>query len=330
MTDFVNRTVLVTGAGGFIGSHLVERLVREGATVRALIRYNSRNDWGALGWVRAEVTEEVEVVLGDIRDVESVTRAVRGADYVCHLAAQIAIPYSYLNARDFFETNVLGSFNFAQAALDAGVQHVVHTSSSEVYGSAQFVPITEDHPLHPQSPYAASKVGADVLMDSYHRTYGLPVTVLRPFNTFGPRQSARAVIPTIISQALAGGAVRLGSLSPRRDLTYIEDTVEGFVAALSTPDTIGRTLQLGTGIDVSVGEIVDIVSDLVGRPLEVQQDPDRVRPNNSEVARLLSNPQRALEVMGWAPRIDVREGLRRTMSYIAEHAGRYRTDQYVI
>jgi NAD dependent epimerase/dehydratase len=330
VTAFGDRTVLVTGAGGFIGSHLVERLVREGAIVRALIRYNSRNDWGALGWVPSEVTREVEVVLGDIRDIESVTRAVRGADYVCHLAAQIAIPYSYINARDFFETNVLGSLNFAQAALDTGVEHFIHTSTSEVYGTAQFVPITEDHPLHPQSPYAASKVGADMLMDSYHRTYGLPVTVLRPFNTYGPRQSARAVIPTIISQALAGGAVRLGSLSPRRDLTYVEDTVDGFVTALSAPDTIGRTLQLGTGIDISVGEIVNIVSELVGGPLDVEQDPDRIRPNSSEVARLLSSPQRALEAMGWAPRIDVREGLRRTMSYIAEHAERYRTDEYVI
>ena len=328
MTAFINTAVLVTGAGGFIGSHLVERLVREGARVRALIRYNSRNDWGALSWVSPEVTDDVEVLVGDVRDVESVTRAVRGADYVCHLAAQIAIPYSYLNPRDFFATNVLGSLNLAQAGLDAEVKRIVHTSTSEVYGSAQFVPITEDHPLHPQSPYAASKVGADVLMESYHRTYGLPVTVLRPFNTFGPRQSARAVIPTIISQALAGGIVRLGSLTPRRDLTYVEDTVEGYLAALRAPNTIGRTLQLGTGVDVTVGEIVDIVGDLVGRPLEVEQDPERIRPDNSEVTRLLSNPQRAEEAMGWTPRVDIREGLRRTMRYIAEHAERYRTDQY--
>ncbi len=330
MTEIANSTVLVTGAGGFIGSHLVERFVRVGAHVRALIRYNSRNDWGALGWVPTEVVDDVEVVLGDIRDIESVARATQGADYVCHLAAQIAIPYSYLNPRDFIATNVEGSMNVAQAALEAGVQHLVHTSTSEVYGSAQFVPITEDHPLHPQSPYAASKVGGDVVMESYHRTYDLPVTVLRPFNTFGPRQSARAVIPTIISQALAGGRVRLGSLTPRRDLTYVEDTAEGYLATLSTPDTIGRTLQLGTGVDVSVGEIVELVGDLIGRRLEVEEDSDRIRPDHSEVTRLLSSPQRARDAMGWTPRVDVREGLARTIRYIEEHADRYRTDQYVI
>jgi NAD dependent epimerase/dehydratase len=330
VTNLANSTVLVTGAGGFIGSHLVERLVREGVRVRALVRYNSRNDWGALGWVATEVTDEVDVVLGDIRDIESVTRAMQGADYVCHLAAQIAIPYSYLNPRDFIATNVEGSLNVAQAALDAGVRHVVHTSTSEVYGSAQFVPITEDHPLHPQSPYAASKVGGDVVMQSYNRSYDLPVTVLRPFNTFGPRQSARAVIPTIISQALAGGPVRLGSLSPRRDLTYVEDTAEGYVAALSTPDTTGRTLQLGTGVDVSVGEIVELVGELLGHALEVEQDVDRIRPDNSEVTRLLSSPRRAQDAMGWTPRVDIREGLRRTMRYIEGHAERYRTDEYVI
>jgi len=330
MTDVADSTVLVTGAGGFIGSHLVERLVREGARVRALIRYNSRSDWGALAWVSRDVTDDVEVFLGDVRDVESVTRAVRGTEYVCHLAAQIAIPYSYLNPRDFFATNVLGSLNFAQAALDAGVKHIVHTSTSEVYGSAQFLPITEDHPLHPQSPYAASKVGADALMESYHRSYGLPVTVLRPFNTFGPRQSARAVIPTVISQALAGDTVRLGSLTPRRDLTYVDDTVEAYITALSAPDSIGRTLQLGTGVEVSVAEIVAIVADLVGHPLRVEQDPARIRPDSSEVKRLLSNPQRAREAMGWTPQVDIREGLRRTAGYIAEHAERYRAEQYAI
>jgi NAD dependent epimerase/dehydratase len=330
MTTVADSTVLVTGAGGFIGSHLVERLVREGARVRALVRYNSRSDWGALAWVSRDVTDDVDVLLGDVRDVESVARAVRGMEYVCHLAAQIAIPYSYLNPRDFFATNVLGSLNFAQAALDAGVKHFVHTSTSEVYGSAQFVPITEDHPLHPQSPYAASKVGADALMESYHRSYGLPVTVLRPFNTFGPRQSGRAVIPTIISQALEGDTVRLGSLTPRRDLTYVADTVEGYINALSAPDSIGRTLHLGTGVDVSVAEIVEIIADIVGHELRVEQDPDRVRPDNSEVTRLLSDPHRAREVIGWTAQVDIREGLRRTVAYVADHAERYRAEQYII
>jgi dTDP-glucose 4,6-dehydratase len=330
MSVFSDSTVLVTGGGGFIGSHLVERLVRDGARVRALVRYNSRNDWGALDWLAPDLLSEVDVILGDLRDYEIVAQSVKDSEYVFHLAAQIAIPYSYVNPRDFFETNVLGTLNVAQAALQSDVRHVVHTSTSEVYGSAQTVPITEQHPLNPQSPYAASKVGADSLMESYHRAYELPVTVLRPFNTFGPRQSARAVIPTIISQALAGGAVRLGSLSPRRDLTYVEDTVAGFLAAAAQPATIGRTVQLGTGYDVAVSEIVEAVGELVGQTLEVELDPARVRPEKSEVTLLLSSPQLAAELMDWRPELDLREGLRRTIAYIEAHPDRYRTDQYVI
>lgn len=325
-----NSTVLVTGAGGFIGSHLVERLVLEGASVRALVRYNSRNEWGALDWLPRGVTDQVEVILGDLRDVEAVAGAVGRSEYVFHLAAQIAIPYSYVNPRDFFETNVMGSLNVAQAGLQAGVRRIVHTSTSEVYGTAQVVPITEDHPLNPQSPYAASKLGADKLMDSFYRSHGLPVTVLRPFNTFGPRQSARAVIPTIISQALSGGPVRLGSIAPRRDLTYVDDTVEGFLAAASAPGVVGLTVQLGTGADVAVSDIVDVIGELLGRPLEVELDPARVRPEKSEVARLISSPRLASDLIGWVPQVDLREGLRRTLAYIQDHLGRYRTDQYVI
>ena len=243
----------MTGAGGFIGGHLTAALVQAGANVRAFLRYNSRNDRGTLTWFEPDVADAVEVVFGDLRDVESVARAVAGTELVFHLAAQIAIPYSYINPRDFFETNVLGSLNVAQATLDARVEHVIHVSTSEVYGSAQTIPITEDHPLETQSPYAASKLGADKLMDSYHRSYGLPVTVVRPFNTYGPHQSARAIIPTIISQALASDTLRLGSLEPRRDLTYVTDTAAGMIAAATTPATVGRTVQLGTGHDVSVG-----------------------------------------------------------------------------
>ncbi len=330
MNVFSDSSVLVTGAGGFIGSHLVERLVRDGARVRALVRYNSRNDWGALDWLEHELLTEIEVLLGDLRDPEIVARAVRGSEYVFHLAAQIAIPYSYVNPRDFFETNVLGSLNVAQAALDSEVQHLVHTSTSEVYGTAQTVPITEQHPLNPQSPYAASKVGADSLIDSFHRAYGLPATVLRPFNTYGPRQSARAVIPTIVSQALSGGAVKLGSLTPRRDLTYVEDTVAGYLAAAASAATIGRTVQLGTGSAVAISDIVDAVGELVGHPLDVELDPARVRPEKSEVMLLLSSPDLASELMGWRSETDLREGLRRTIEYIAAHQDRYRADQYVI
>ncbi len=326
---FAGRSVLVTGAGGFIGGHLVERLVQEGARVHALVRYNSRNERGTLDWLPHAVTRDVEVTLGDLRDVESVERVAVGTEVIFHLGAQIAIPYSFVNPRDFFETNVLGTLNVAQAALRAGAEKVVHTSTSEVYGSARVVPITEDHPLAPQSPYAASKVAADKLMDSWHRTYELPVCVLRPFNTYGPHQSGRAVIPTIISQALAG-PVRLGSLHPRRDLTFVTDTVAGFLAAAEAPATAGRTIQLGTGHDVAVGDIVELVGELLGRELTVELDPDRVRPASSEVERLISDPALATELTGWRPEVDLREGLSRTIEWISSNADRYRTDHYVI
>jgi dTDP-glucose 4,6-dehydratase len=329
MSAIVQRKVLVTGAGGFIGAHLVSELVREGADVRAMVRYNSRNERGALDWLDPEATAEVEVVLGDLRDIESVARAVDGMEIVLHLGAQIAIPYSYLNARDFFETNVLGSLNVAQAVLGAGVERVVHTSTSEVYGSAQGELIDEQHPLEAQSPYAASKIGADQLMDSYRRSFDLPVTILRPFNTYGPFQSARAVIPTIVTQALTGEPLRLGSLHPRRDLTFVADTAAGFVAAAVTPDAVGRTIQLGTGEDHSVGELVEIVGELLGRELEVQVDPQRVRPAQSEVQRLTSNPALARRLIGWEPKTSLREGLAQTIRWIESHGGRFRAGDYV-
>jgi len=284
---------------------------------------------GTLDWLPASVTRDVDVTLGDLRDVESVERVAAGAEVIFHLGAQIAIPYSFVNPRDFFETNVLGTLNVAQAALRGGAAKVIHTSTSEVYGTAQRVPIAEDHPLEPQSPYAASKVAADKLMDAWHRTYELPVCVLRPFNTYGPHQSARAVIPTIISQALTG-SVRLGSLHPRRDLTFVTDTVAAFLAAADAPATVGRTIHLGTGDDISVGDIVKLVGNLLDRELTVELDPDRVRPANSEVERLIADPALAAELMGWRPEVDLREGLSRTLEWISSHADRYRTDHYVI
>jgi NAD dependent epimerase/dehydratase len=323
------RKVLVTGAGGFIGAHLVAALVREGAEVRAMVRYNSRNERGALSWLDPEVTAGVEVILGDLRDIESVAAIVNGIDVVLHLGAQIAIPYSYLSTRDFIETNVVGSLNVAQAALSAGVERFVHTSTSEVYGSAQTPVITEEHPLEAQSPYAASKIGADQLMDSYHRSFGLPVTILRPFNTYGPFQSARAVIPTIISQALAGETLQLGSLHPKRDLTFVADTAAGFIAAATAPEAIGQTVQLGTGEDYSVGDVVELVGELLGRELGVQTDEQRVRPENSEVQRLTSEPKRAREVLGWEPEVSLREGLSRTIEWIDANRDRYRLGEYV-
>lgn len=321
---------MVTGAGGFIGGHLTAALVRGGARVRAFLRYNSRGDLGTLTWFEPSLVGEVEVQFGDLRDVESVVRAVRGTEIVFHLAAQIAIPYSYVNPRDFFETNVIGSLNVAQAALDHGVSHVVHASTSEVYGTAQHVPITEDHPLEAQSPYSASKVGADKLMDSFHRAYALPMTIVRPFNTYGPHQSARAVVPTIISQALASDRLRLGSLEPRRDLTYVTDTAAGFIAAGTEDATIGRTIQLGTGEDVSVGEIVEKVGEVLGKPLTVERDEHRVRPVNSEVQRLVSSPALANSLMGWRPQVSLGDGLAETIDWIAANPGRYRVDEYAI
>jgi dTDP-glucose 4,6-dehydratase len=324
------RTVLVTGAAGFIGGHLVAELVRRGARVRAFVHYRSGEDRGTLDELEPEVAGELEVVPGDLRDAESVAQATAGAEIVFHLGALIAIPYSYVNPRGYVETNVVGTLNVANAALAAGVERVVHTSTSEVYGTARTVPITETHPLEPQSPYAASKLGADKLMDSFHRSYGLPVTVLRPFNTYGPRQSRRAIVPTIITQALAGDRLRLGALEPRRDLTYVGDTVEGFIAAACADAAIGRTVQLGTGRDVSVGELVEVVGALLGRELEVELDPQRLRPPASEVMRLISSPALALELLGWAPRTSLEDGLRETIAYLERRPLHARPQEYVI
>jgi NAD dependent epimerase/dehydratase len=323
--------VFVTGAGGFIGGHLAAALVREGAQVRALCRYNSRNDRGALEWHDPDVVREMDIVLGDLRDYESVSAAVEGTEIVMHLGAQIAIPYSYVNARDFFETNVLGSLNVAQTALAHGVERVLHTSTSEVYGTAQTQPISEDHPLAAQSPYSASKIGADKLMESFHRSHGLPMTIVRPFNTYGPHQSARAVIPTIVTQALAGGPVKLGALHPRRDLTYVDDTVAAFLAtAAAPPSVIGRTIQLGTGHDVSVSEIVELVGDLLGRQLQVETEDSRIRPPLSEVQVLVADPSLAHELCGWRAEVELREGLQRTIAWIERNAERFKVGDYVI
>ena len=330
MLSLAGRSVLVTGAGGFIGGHVVERLVNDGARVRALCRYNSRNERGTLDWLAPEVTADVEVILGELRDVESVSDAVAGMDVVIHLGAQIAIPYSYVNPRDFIEVNVLGTLNVAEAARRHSVARVVHTSTSEVYGSAQTVPMTETHPLEPQSPYAASKLAADKLIDSYHRSFDLPACVVRPFNTYGPRQSARAIIPTIISQALAGSTLRLGSLTPRRDLTFVADTAAGFVAAATAEDAVGRTIQLGANHDVSVGDLVRLVGEVLGRELTVETDSRRVRPEASEVVRLISGPFLAEEVLGWRAEVPLHEGLAQTIAWMERNAERYRASDYVI
>ncbi len=325
----ISERVLVTGAGGFIGSHLVERLARDGHRVRAFVRYNSRSDRGFLDEMPADLAERVEIFAGDIKDHEAVASAVEGCQVVYHLGALIAIPYSYKNPIDVVQTNVIGTANVLSACRrSSDLRVLVHTSTSEVYGTAQYVPIDEKHPLQGQSPYSASKIGADKLAESYFLSFELPVVTVRPFNTYGPRQSLRAVIPTIISQVLAGGPIRLGSLDPRRDLTFVSDTVDGFVRAANTPAAIGETLNLGTGRDVSIGELAQMILTITGKQMPIEQDTSRVRPEGSEVMRLQSSNKRALEVLGWQPRVPLKDGLRETIAWIDARRDRFRSAVY--
>ena len=328
MESWEGRQTLVTGGGGFIGGHLAVALNRAGARVRALCRYNSRGERGTLEWFDSADTEGIDVVLGDLRDPESVRQAMDGSDSVFHLGAQIAIPYSFINPRDFVETNVGGALNVAQAALAADVRRVIHVSTSEVYGDARSWPISERQPLAPRSPYAATKVGADMLMDAFRLSFGLPVVIARPFNTYGPHQSARAIIPTIATQALRGSRVQLGLLEPRRDLTFVTDTVAGLMAIGAADGVLGETLQLGSGSDVSIGELAELIGELVGHGIEIELDPERLRPVSSEVPRLLCDFSRATELTGWEPRIDLRAGLAQTVAWLEANRHRYRAHEY--
>jgi NAD dependent epimerase/dehydratase len=325
-----NRLVLVTGAGGFIASHLVESLVQRGAKVRAFVRYNSRGDWGLLSLLPEETRRQIDVVAGDLRDLPAVQTAMRGVSHVFHLGALIAIPYSYVHPVEVVDTNILGTLNVLLAGRDQAVARVIQTSTSEVYGTAVRVPIAEDHPLQGQSPYSASKIGADKLAESFHRSFNLPVVTLRPFNTYGPRQSARAVIPTIIAQALRQDAVHLGSLETRRDMTYVADTVAGFLKVAETPGIEGDTFNLGTGFEVSVGELARQIISLVGRPVQIIQDPARFRPEKSEVQRLLADNRKARQRLGWQPETSLLDGLRRTIDWVQANLDRYRPAQYQI
>jgi len=328
--DWNGRQVLVTGAGGFIASHLVERLVSEGARVRAFTRYNSRNDVGMLRLIPPDIYSALEIVSGDLRDVEAVRGAARGVDTVFHLGALIAIPYSYVHPREVIETNVMGTVNILMAARDFGVRRVVHTSTSEVYGTAQYTPIDEKHPMQGQSPYSASKIGADKIAESFYRSFEVPVVTLRPFNTYGPRQSARAVIPTIITQVLTRDEVKLGSLDPSRDFTFVKDTANGFICVAEADDVLGEEINLGNDNTIRIGDLVEKIFGIIGKAPRVTTDAQRVRPGKSEVMKLWASNQKAKEMIGWEPQVSLDKGLALTIEWISAHLDLYRPDQYMV
>ena len=322
------KMVLVTGAGGFVGSHLVQRLVGLGVKVKAFVRYNSRNDWGLLELLPKEELDQVEIVMGDLRDSNAVHHATKDVDVVFHLGSLIAIPYSYVHPREVVETNVIGTLNVLMTAREQGIEKVIHTSTSEVYGTAQYVPIDEKHPLQGQSPYSASKIGADKIAESFYRSFNLPVAIIRPFNIYGPRQSARAVIPTIITQALAGEEILLGSLHPTRDFTYVDDVVEAFIKIAESPQSTGEVINIGSNFEVSIGDIAKKVITLIGKNKEIVLDSRRVRPGKSEVERLWCDNTKARELLGWEPRISFEEGLERTIKWISDNLSLYKAELY--
>lgn len=327
--NWIGKKVLVTGAGGFIGSHLVEKLVTLGASVRGLVRYNSRGSWGWLD--QSPLAREVEVVTGDICDADNVLTATEDVEIVFHLAALIAIPYSYVAPHSYIRTNVEGTFNALQAARRTGVQRFLHTSTSEVYGTAQYVPIDERHPLQGQSPYSASKIGADKMAEAFHLSFSVPVVTIRPFNTFGPRQSARAVIPTIITQCLEGASsIKLGSLHPTRDLNFVGNTVDGYIAAAESDTATGRTINLGSKHEISIGDLAKLIIQLTNASATIESDNTRIRPEKSEVERLLADNSLARELLGWEPRVGLKEGLESTIQWIRENRHWYRTGTYAI
>lgn len=319
MLDISKKKILVTGADGFIGSHLTEELVLRGCNVRAFVHYNSFNSWGWLDHSPREILDQLDIFAGDIRDPHGVKKAMQGFDIVFHLAALIAIPFSYHSPDSYVDTNIKGTLNVIQAARELGIEKVVHTSSSEVYGTAKFVPINEDHPLQGQSPYAATKIGADQLAMSFYRSFDTPVSIIRPFNTYGPRQSARAFIPTVISQIASGEkTVKLGSLSPTRDFTFINDTVRGFIAVAESGRSVGEVINIGSNYEISMGDTVALIAKAMNREIEIASDEIRLRPQKSEVERLWADNAKAAELLGWAPEFGGIEGLKRGVKITAE------------
>jgi NAD dependent epimerase/dehydratase len=317
--NYAGKTVLLTGASGFIGSHVAEKLVTCGASVRAFVHYNSRGDEGNLKHVPSEIRPDIEVVYGELTDPDAVKKAVQGASHVFHLGALIAIPYSYVHPFSFVQTNVVGTAHVLNACMEVGVDRVIVTSTSEVYGTALTTPMDEGHRLHPQSPYAASKASADHLAESYARSFDLPVVIVRPFNTFGPRQSTRAVVPTIIVQALRKGPIEIGSTMPTRDFNYVKDIADGFALAGVAPDLTGEVFNLGTGLERSVEEVIQMVSTLLGTELIVRERSERIRPANSEVHRLIADSSKAAKRLGWSPRHTFRRALEETIEWYEVH-----------
>ena len=328
MTNWAGRTVLVTGAGGFIGSHLTEALVHAGARTRALVEYDSLGSWGWLD--HSNVKDDIEVFAGDVRDRDSLRSPMDNVDLVFHLAALIAIPYSYRAPMSYVETNVAGTLNVLQAARDAGVTRFVHTSTSEVYGTALRVPIDEEHPLQGQSPYSASKIGADKMAEAFHRSFELPVVTVRPFNTYGPRQSDRAIIPTIITQALTLDTIRIGNRTPTRDFNYVADTVDGFMAVALAEGVEGETFNLGTSREISIGDLAQMINRLVGRDLPVEIDAARLRPDASEVDRLCASSAHVQAATGWRPRHSLEQGIEKTIAWVQDNLDAFRPGAYAV
>jgi len=322
------KSALVTGAGGFIGSHLTEHLVKLGANVKAFVRYNSRNDWGMLELLPKEKLSQIEVIMGDLKDADAVRHAAKNVDIVFHLGSLIAIPYSYIHPRETIETNILGALNVLMAAKENNIEKIIHTSTSEVYGTARYVPIDENHPLQGQSPYSASKIGADKIAESFYRSFNLPVAIIRPFNTYGPRQSARAVIPTIITQALAKERIFLGSLHPTRDYTYVKDVVEGFIKVAESPKSVGEVINIGSNFEVSIGDLANKIISLIGKNAEIITDPVRVRPQDSEVGRLWCDNTKAKRLLGWEPKTSLDEGIKKTIDWISNNINLYKPELY--
>ncbi|MBI5247347.1 MAG: SDR family NAD(P)-dependent oxidoreductase [Elusimicrobia bacterium] len=327
--NWKNVKVVVTGAGGFIGSHLTEELARKGAKVRALTHYNSAGHWGFLEELSPELKKRVTIVPGDVTDPFCMQDLIEGSEVVFHLAALIAIPYSYVAPSSYVATNVTGTLNVLEACRRSKVRKLVHTSTSETYGTARFVPITEEHPLQGQSPYAATKIGADQLALSFEKSFGLPVAVCRPFNTYGPRQSARAVIPTIACQLLQDKPVlKLGSLAPVRDFNYVSDTVDGFLAVAAAPKAVGEVINIVAGRGVTIGETVRLMAKLSGKRPDIREDRARVRPERSEVMRLIGSNAKARKLTGWRPRVPLERGLARTLEYVRAHLADYKAGLY--